>query len=128
MIPPPIALALALCDYVILEERTKKVSVIGRFNSFSVTRFPAMVAPFSAYALLTDGLGDASVELVVSRMDTDQGVFVYRGSLHFPDRLTHVGFHTRFRQFVFPASGQYQFTLLVDGEWVAQQRVAVQSK
>ena len=66
MIPPPIALALALCDYVILEERTKKVSVIGRFNSFSVTRFPAMVVPFSAYALLTDGLGDARVELVVS--------------------------------------------------------------
>ncbi len=128
MIPPPIALGLALCDYVIVEERTKKVSLIGRFDTFSVTRFPASVPPFSAYALLTDGLGDARVELVVSRMETDHGAFMYRGSLHFPDRLTHVGFHTRFRQFVFPVSGQYQFTLLLDGEWVAQQRVSVFTK
>jgi hypothetical protein len=86
------------------------------------------VPPFSAYALFTDGLGDANVNLVVSRLDTDQGVVVYRGTLHFPDRLTHVGFHTRFRQFGFPVSGRYQFTLLVDGEWVAQQSITVNTK
>jgi Family of unknown function (DUF6941) len=91
MIPPPVALGLALCDYVILEERTKKVSLIGRFGSFSVPRFPAAVAPFSVYALLTDGLGDARVELVVLRMDTDQGVFVYRGSFAFPRPFNSCG-------------------------------------
>jgi hypothetical protein len=37
MIPPPIALGLALCDYVIVEERTKKVSLIGRFDTFFCT-------------------------------------------------------------------------------------------
>jgi hypothetical protein len=117
---------MTLCDYVIFEEKTGKVSLIGGFNSISADRFPVVAQPFSVFATLNKGFGDGTINLVISRLDTGQDVFDYRGKIRFPDKLTLVFFHARLRQCRFPAPGQYQFTLLVDGEWVAQRRLQVQ--
>jgi hypothetical protein len=61
MVPPPIALGLTLCDYVIVEEGTKKVSLIGTFTGIAVDHFPAVPQPFSVFSALIDGLGDATM-------------------------------------------------------------------
>jgi hypothetical protein len=53
----PVAIGMTLCDYVIVEEKTKKVSLIGAFTGMRVSRFPSDPSPFSVYAALTDGLG-----------------------------------------------------------------------
>jgi hypothetical protein len=125
MVPKPIALALFLCDYVIVEERTKKISLIGNFTGVAADRFPTILPPFSIFAVLTDGIGDATIEIGVARLDTAEELFVYRSSLHFPDKLAEVPFHVRLRQCSFPSPGLYQFTLLVDGDWIAQRRIRV---
>jgi hypothetical protein len=119
----PVALGLTLCDYVIVEEKTKKVPLIGTFTRISATEFPVIPQPFSVFAVLTDGLGDTGIELVVTRLDTGEDIYRYRGTLHFPDKLAELSFHVRLRQCSFPAAGTYQFTLVVDGEWVAQRRL-----
>src|SRR5260370_42492605 len=98
----PVALGLSLCDYVILEERTKKVSLIGTFTGLSADRFPALILPFSVYAVLTDALGDVTMDLVVTRLDTGQELYSYRGMLHFAEKLAEVAFHVRLRDFRFP--------------------------
>jgi hypothetical protein len=116
----PVALSLTLCDYVIIEERTKKASLIGSFTGLAARSFPAIAQPFSVFAVLTDGLGDGIMELVILRLETGEQTAVYRTENQFPDKLTEVRYHLRLRQCRFPASGKYQFTLLADGEWVAQ--------
>ena len=123
MVPKPIALALFVCDYVIVEERTKKISLIGNFTGIGVDHFPAAVPPISIFAVLTEGIGDATIEIVVARLDTAEDLFVYRSSLHFPEKLVEVPFHVRLKQCSLPSAGIYQFTLLVDGEWIAQRRI-----
>ncbi len=125
MVPRPVVLGLTLCDYVIVEERTKKISLVGAFTGIAVDQFPTVVPPFSLFAVLTDGLGTGMIDGVANRLDTAEEVASYRGSLRFPDQLTEVSFHLRLRQFIIPAPGQYQFTLLIDGEWVAQRRFRV---
>jgi hypothetical protein len=115
----PVAIGLVLCDQVIVEERTKKVSLIGTFAGIRVTSFPALVDPFSAFAVLTDGSGEVTMTLVVSRLDTGENVFSYGSQLRFPGPLAEVQYHLRLKQCSFPAAGHYQFTLLADGEWVA---------
>jgi len=113
-----------LC-YVIIEERTKKISTIGSFTGIAAERFPTILPPFSIFAVLTDGIGDARIEIVVARLETAEDLFVYRSSLHFPDKLAEVPFHVRLKQCSLPSPGLYQFTLLVDGEWIAQRRIRV---
>ena len=66
MVPTPVALGLVLCDVVIVEEKTKKVSLIGTFARIKANEFPATPLPFSVRAVLTDGSGDATIKLGVT--------------------------------------------------------------
>jgi hypothetical protein len=127
MAAPPIAVGLTLCDHVIIEERTRKVSLIGTFTGLRVSDFPAVAPPFSVFALLTDWAGDATIELSVLELDTEAEVLILRNRVHFPDKLAEVRYHARLRQCTFPGAGTYQFTLLADGEWVAQRRLRLYS-
>jgi hypothetical protein len=61
-------------------------------------------------------------------MDADEEVYAQHEPFHFPDQLVEVAFHLWLRQFSFPAPGLYPFTLLVEGEWVAQKRVRVYAR
>jgi hypothetical protein len=125
MAPPPVALGLTLCDYVIIEEGTKKASLLGSFMSLRARRFPAVAQPFSAFAVLTDGLGDVTLELTVVHAETNELIFRRQDQWHFPDKLAQVRYHARLLDCRFSAPGSYQFTLLANGQWVAQQRLRV---
>src|SRR5207248_6172022 len=101
MEPRPVVLGLTLCDYVIVEERTKKVSLIGTFTGLSVPQFPGQALPFSVFAVLTDGLGSGTIELGIVHMETNEVLYSHQGVLTFPDIVTEVMYHFRLRQRVF---------------------------
>jgi hypothetical protein len=65
------------------------------------------------------------MELSLVRLDTDAKVLTWRQPMHFPDKLAVVYYHARLHRCTFPAAGMYLFTLLADGEWVAQRRLHV---
>jgi len=127
MISKPTARGLTLCDYVIVEERTRKISLIGTFNSLRATMFPAFANPFSVWAVLVDREGPAIIKLVVTGLDTDEEIYFQDDPITFPSRLEPFRVHIRLTQFVFPAPGWYEFVLLVDRDSVAQCRVLVHS-
>ncbi|HEY1380560.1 MAG TPA: hypothetical protein VGF55_27410 [Gemmataceae bacterium] len=123
--PPPVAPGLILCDQLIVEERTRKVSLIGTFWSVAVPRVPTVLPPFCAYTVLTDSEGDVPVELAVTRLDTMDIVHTVRDVLTFPDRLSEVHCIMRVRDCRVTAAGMYQVTLHTRGEWIAQRRLRV---
>ncbi len=125
MTPAPTAVGLMLCDYVLLEEGTRKPSPIGVFSRLALDRVPCIAPPFSAFAMLTDGSGRGTIQLTVRRLDNDQEIYARQGAIHFPDRLTVINYRFRIRHCSFPVVGWYLFTLFVDGEWVAQRRLEV---
>jgi hypothetical protein len=128
MIPPPLSPGLYLCDYVIVEENTRKVSLIGCFTGMGLDEFPSMPQPFSVFSTLSDGLGNGRIRLVVGQPEKDEIVYEREGTVHFPDKVTEVYLHFRVRECEFPEPGLYQFTLLVDNEWVAQRPIRVYRK
>ncbi len=125
MVPRPIAAGLMLCDYVVVEEGTRKISLIGSFSGVRVPSFPFVRPQFCVFASLTDGLGDAMAELAVTHLDSDEEIYSFQRSVRFPDRFTEVRILIRLAAFRFPAPGSYLFTLLIDGEWVAHRRIRV---
>src|SRR5947199_10311108 len=105
MAPAPAAIGLTLCDYVIVEQGTNKISIIGSFTRLRLSPFPAIASPFSVCALLTGGLGDITMELKVTRLDTGAETAVHRKQLHFPNKLAEVLYRPRLPKVVFPVPG-----------------------
>jgi len=124
MVPTPQALALAICDYVVVEEGRRNVSHIGSFTAIRPPHLP-FVRPLCAYAVLTGGQEEASVELTLTHMESDEEVYSLRSSVRLPDRLAEVRILFRVSECDFPEAGSYLFTLLIDGDWVAHRRINV---
>jgi hypothetical protein len=127
MVPLPVVLGLTFCDQVIVEEGTRKVSLIGTFSGIRGPSFPFLPRPFAVFAVLTDGDGEGEVELTVTRLESDQEVYSQRQQVRFAGRFVQMQVLFRLHKCVFPAPGQYLFTLLLDGEWLTHRRIQVNS-
>jgi hypothetical protein len=120
---PPTVLGLFICEKVIFEMGTKNPTLVSCYQSLHVDRYPTPPQKMSVYSVLTDGLGEVTIELVVNRLDTFAEVNTQRQRLVFPDKLTEVQTHFRLRQMVFPAPGHYQFALFAGQELLAQRKL-----
>ncbi len=90
MIPTPTAIGLTLCDSVIVEAGTEKVSLIGTFRRLAVPKFPVVLSPFVVHAALTDGAGSGMLELVCTRLETGEELFTYNRQISLSNPLSEV--------------------------------------
>lgn len=127
MVPRPVAIGLTLCDQVIVDERTKKPSLIGSFTGIAVDNFPSDPQRFSVCASLTGTSGSGRIELRVIQLATGDEVYRQYGGLSLGDRTDIVNVFFRLRRIRFPAPGFYLFQLLVDDDLIseAQRRLRV---
>ena len=128
MRPTPVTLGLTLCDYVIVEDRTRKVSTIGNFSGLKLHQFPSVPQPFCAIATLTHSAGTGIIELVITDIDGTEEIYKFQQDVRLADRFADTIALFRIKNCSFPASGLYLITLLVDGESVAQRRLHVYSE
>lgn len=128
MVQRPSAVGLTLCRLVIVEQNTHNVTLASTFQRLEFKSFPATPEPFNAYTVLTDGLGDISLDLVVSRCDTLDEIYVRSFQLRFIDPLRQVRLWWLLRSCSFPVPGAYQFGLQADGEPITQSVLRVAQK
>jgi hypothetical protein len=125
MVQLPRALGLFFCERVIFERDTNRPSLIGLFGSLRVPRVPTVVPRFDVFASLTDGLGKVTVELVVTSLRTDEQVSSYRAEATFPDPLRVIHSRVPLIEWEVREAWAYLFSLLVNGEEVAQRRLSI---
>ncbi len=70
MLQRPTASGLILCQEVIIEEKTRRATLVNTTDWLRCPTFPSPPQRLVAYAVLTDGLGDAEMALTVTRLDT----------------------------------------------------------
>src|SRR5207244_3355115 len=119
---------LTICEKVIVEEGTKNVTLVSTFTKLLADTFPTSPQKFTVYTVLTGGVGDGIIDLIVRDLETDQVVHEARLPVRFSDRLMELRVLFRVTSCVFPSPGAYQFTLLLDGDWLAQRRINVGQK
>lgn len=127
MTPDPTALALVLCEQVIVDQQSQNVSPINIFTGLAVDAFPSLPQRLSVFAALTDAQGAGRIELRCLRLDTGDQFYEQQYSIAFPDRATVVNVHIRVRNIRFPVAGVYEFLLLVDNHLIAQRTLRVYS-
>src|SRR6266542_1706349 len=118
----PIAVGLSLCEQVVIEEKTRNVTLVNSFTERAAKQFPSEPIPFVVFALLTDGFGEVTLEVAVERLDTLEDVYRKSFRARFTEPLRASRFNYRVRDCRFPVPGDYQVTLLADGEFLAQRR------
>jgi hypothetical protein len=125
MSPFPLVLGLTLAEKAIVEEGTKNLTLVSTFTTLVVEDFPSLPQRFVLYTVLTEGLGDGTIDLVVRHLDTNDEVYTARMPVHFPDRVPQVRVLFRISRCSFPEPGEHLCTVLLDGEWLAQRRLRV---
>jgi hypothetical protein len=128
MIKLPRVIGLHLCKSLGVDTASAELSLVGIFHSLTFSVWPAPAQPFTAYALLHDGAGEGTMELVVNRLETEEDVYRQRRWFALPGRGLLIHLETRVRRCVFPAPGRYTFTLRFDGKDLAQRPLDVYAK
>ena len=123
--PPPVLLAILICDTVIDDKVTSKKSLIGIFNQVSAHEFPVRVQTLHLFVSLTDGRGEVQGQVRVVRSDTDEALADMGGPIEFPHPRAVVEIDFGLHNLLFPEPGEYGFQFLCNGELLAERKFNV---
>jgi hypothetical protein len=116
MVQPPILVGLRVCHEAIVEESTKRVTLVNCFQRLAVPSFPSPKMPFKICGLLTDGKGETELFLSLKRSSTLDEHYVRSFRVNFSDPLRQVWFIFTVSRFRFPEMGRYQVELKAGNE------------
>ncbi|HWY86391.1 MAG TPA: hypothetical protein VNX28_06690 [Gemmataceae bacterium] len=121
----PSAISLMLCDQVVFEHGTQKPYLLGIFTGVAAEAFPTVPQKFDVFVALTDGLGEVTIHLSVTHLESNQEIFTQKMKVEFPDPLRIINLRFRFRQLVYEQAGTYVFAVLIGDQEIAARRVRV---
>lgn len=114
MAKEPRVVALVLCERMDVDPAVRRLSLSGVFHVLRAATWPTL-ATFTAYTALQGGRGEGTIELLVTRLETEEDVYRYRRWFAVPDPDLTVHVEIPVRRCVFPAPGRYNFSLRFDG-------------
>ena len=119
MIQRPAAVALSICEKVIVEEKTQNITLVNCLWRLGVQEVPSEPQRFIVYVWLTDGIGEGNIRVELLHPDTLEEILTWERRLTFsnPLQVFRAAFHG---EVSFPVEGRYQVSLLVDGASIAQ--------
>jgi hypothetical protein len=121
----PILLNISLCDVVIRDQQTHKLSLINLFNELQAASFPCTHPRFYVYVCLTNGRD--TYEGSLSFIDTEQGKVLAKvgGPISFHSPLQVVELSFELNAMSFPRPGIYRFEFACDHEPVGARNLRV---
>ena len=112
---PPICLSLLLCDQVVADASTGKMSILGMFQSVTAAAFPTILPRCAVWIELTNGHGETPVLLRLARAtpeDIDGDVLLEIGfTVPFHDPRTVHLHHVSVTGLQLPEEGHYRLGL-----------------
>lgn len=123
-IPPPVLLSLIICDQVIIDSISKKVSIIGAFEGLSALKYPARHPRLAFFGQLTNGRG--KTKIMISLVDVqEEDKILFQGAMEgeFKDVRQVVNVTFDIGGIVFPHPGEYRFQILAGTEFLGERRI-----
>lgn len=114
-------ISIVICDDIYRDETTKKLIVVGMFNSIIAQSVPCIHERMHVLFSLTNGRGDYDLSLSIEHEKTGAVVSEVKGPFHVDDPLAIGDINMELHRLVFPKEGKYWVTIKTDGE-ILQQR------
>jgi hypothetical protein len=123
-IPPPLALALVVCDAIWTDPWTGKRTIIGTFSTIQARHFPAKHPILSVYAAFTDGRGKVPIRLVlVDANEENEPLFSAEAEIEFDDPRVVVELALVSNNVTFPTPGEYRLQLYSGSHPLLERRI-----
>jgi hypothetical protein len=110
--------AILLCDQVVADDWTKKLTIVGLFTHVRVPSFPDSYGPVCVFIRLANGEGSCELRLRLTHVPTGNQL----GEAVVPAHLTNHGrvadFAIRLPMVTIDAPGEHEFRVEVDQEVV----------
>ncbi len=114
--PKPVVLSINICDTIIRDEVTKKVSLIGIFNVIKANVFPVSHPLFHVYVALTNGHGIYKTILRIVRVEDSEIILNMDGELNILNPLQVVELNIGLQDLRFSKPGKYSMQVLCNSE------------
>jgi len=125
-LPPPLTLAMVVCDAIWGEPLSGKASLLGIFSEFSAEVFPAVYPLIAVYVCMTDAHGKVPLELRLVDADEEREPLVrVEDEIDFPDRRAIIEWRVQMEEVEFPQPGDYRVQLFANGAFLHERRVSV---
>lgn len=121
----PIVLAINICDEIIRDEASKKLSLIGLFSNIHAGKFPAKHPSMHVYVSLTDGHGTCQGELRFVNESTDEIMFSSKGKVPFETPLQTIELNFEMKNLNFEGPGTYSVEFFCDDQLVGRRQFVV---
>ena len=118
----PVVRGVFLCENVIVEERSRNVSLINCFTRKLVDQFPTPPQRLVVCAVFANGLGKIPIELEIIDLADEELVYWQLASVTFTDPVQEVRFVYRVHDLTLPQPGSYEVTLSSNGEPLGRTR------
>ena len=116
--------ALLMADRVIIEDNGKR-GIIGSFNTFNFSDFPAIAPPFFVYANLEDFSGVQEFSVTIAREGAELVVYSAGGEIHFQDENREAEILVPVFGVTFPREGAYNLILRIGHSQYGSRRIIV---
>lgn len=123
--PNPIVLSINVCDTIIRDEKTQKVSLIGLFNAIHAKTFPARHPLMHAYIALTNGHGKHKIKIQFIRDEDNEIIVSMDGEMEFPNPLAIIELNLEWRGMQFDKPGNHNVQVLSDEEIIGSRKFIV---
>jgi hypothetical protein len=116
MIQLPVLVGLKVCHEAIVEEATKRVTLVNCFRRLAVPSVPSAKTAFKVCFVLTDGMGKSEMSVSIKRCSTLKEVWFRPFSVEFSDPMNQRWFAVPLSNCRFPEEGRYQVELDANNE------------
>ena len=123
--PEPTVLSINICDNIIRDESTKKVSLIGLFSVIKASGFPCSHPLMQIYIALTNGHGKYKTEIRFTRLEDNKPIAGMVGELQFQNPLQVLELNLCWQQLPLEKAGEYAVEVLCNDKQVGDRKFMV---
>ena len=123
--PAPLVLSINICDTVIRDEKTRKVSLIGLFSVINAQTFPVRHPLMHVYVAMTNGHGQQQIGIQFVKISDGKALFGMQGDIVFPSPLQVVELNLEWRDVMFDEPGDYVVEVLCGGQKIGDRKFKV---
>ena len=121
----PALLSINICDQVIREEGTHKLSLIGLFTNIKARKFPCTHPCLHVYIAVTGGRGKQAGELRFINDEMDKRLIALKGDVEFPNPLAVVEMNFLISNLRLDKPGPYRFEFWLENKLIGQRHFSV---
>ena len=124
----PQVAGLILCKRMDVNPAKVEMSLVGVFHELKFSQWPTPVYPFTVYTEVHDAAAEGTMELRLTRLETEKDVYVQQRWFAASDRQLTFQLEWRVRKCAFPAPGRYRLSLQLDGEELSWRYLDVKAR